>query len=224
MNTRSLLPCFSLIVVVAAAAPAGAATITYDLTGNPADLQPNPPPANTGPVEQHFPLVDADNGATVLPAGVLSVGDTINFNVTFSSPLTVPAAGPGFAQVQLNINTNAMFGVSSVVAESYAYYYENGFVVTPPAELVTAGANADDTGLLSLGVTSSFSFDRLMVSDTVESLTVNGESVSQVPLFAASPEVSLEYYPTPVPLPGALWLLLSGLGALGASRKALGRP
>jgi hypothetical protein len=213
---RSLLPLFFLIVMAAGVvARAGASTLTYDLTGNPAELH-TITPTDDPIVQQIFSLTDADNGSNVLPGGVLSVGDTINVNVTLNGALTVPA-GSGSQTTQAWVD---LVGMSPDVGGSFSaslQYYNNGVQVTPPSEFesVVTGGPILRVGLISVGPTPSFSFDKVVDSITVDSLNQSGESISQTPLTMAAPEFTIAY-PAPVPLPAAFWLLLSGLGGLRA--------
>lgn len=204
---RSLVMVFSLAAIVADVTPAGASTITYNLTGNPADLV-NVPTGDSF-IEKILFLTDADTGSSQIPGVAISPGDIINANISLSGPLNVP---PGSSII---LELQALPAGGSVGTAESVSYSNGGVTVAPPPGL---GNISDSGGRLSLGQlttqnTPSFLFDAVALSGTVTFITQSGQSVSSATLQASSPDLVL-LHPAPIPVPAAMWLLLSGLGGL----------
>jgi hypothetical protein len=213
----------SLIVIAAGSTSAGAATITYNLTGNPANLINVALPPGDSFAEEVLFLTDADTGSSVIPGTMVSPGDVINANITLSTSLTVP---PG-SSVQLELQSlpdGGGFGFTESVS-----YFLGGTQLSQPPGLVNTVASGPALGLGQLpqlpGDHPSFSFDAADLSATLNDITESGNPVSSATLEPASPALIL-LYPTPVPLPAGFELLLSGLAGFGALaiRRQKGTP
>jgi hypothetical protein len=212
---RSLVSVFCLIAAVVAATPAGAATLTYDLTGDPSNLVDVPPTPGDPTVGHHLFLTDATTGLGQIPAVTVSVGDTIDATVTLNSALTMPASNPG-AELALflgRIPDNMEIDYSESIT-----YYNGGVQVMAPFNGTIVGTQ----GSFGLGqsqdlvATPDFSFDKIVYSATLSDIfDFDGSQLTQTTLAEANPHLTVITVPSPLPLPGAFELLLSGAGGLG---------
>lgn len=147
-----------------------------------------------------FPLLVTDWSAT-LPGNDIAISDNENFQVDLSSPVY----SLGFDFFEPNVFSTAY----PVTDDCFAPCFDSDFQVT----LFSAGNpvgsftyNAPDATLAFVGVWTDFAFDRVVITDLTT--TIDDEYWG-------------EFYTgtTPVPEPGSLILLGSGLFALYLRRR-----
>ena len=202
-----------LAAVFAGIAPAGAATVTYDLTGDAAARSTDIFGGNPAPAGYTLFLTDASTGLQQVQPVTLSVGDTIIATVSVTGgALTMPASLAG-GSVDIGLDKGNTF----IDYTESVSYYDRGVPVTPAGFTNDIGSGGGiDLGQASLAPSASFSFDKVVFNATVTGLVDAAGAVSSADYTAASPDLTVMYYPTPVPLPAAFWLFLSGVGGFRA--------
>ena len=215
MNSRRLpaLACLLLLMFLALT-PVEAATLSYDLTGDPSQLITTLTPGDPW-IDQTLYLTDASTGSNLLPGGfVLSVGDTVSVKINFNSPFTVPASQYG---ASFDLDLNLANGANSFSSTESVSYYENGTPVVPAgfSGILNGGSRLVLGQWGGSSASPGFSFDEVVFSASVDAMYENGAGVSSATLLPTQPLVDVLYDPIPTPLPAAIWLLLSGIGGLG---------
>lgn len=148
---------------------------------------------------------------------------------------TFSNAGPGASSItDLYFADGTLLGIASVIGGSGVSFSQNatpgnlpGGSTLSPAFVTTAGFSADSNPPVSLngvnpGESVAVLFNLLAgktYADTLAALGLGGATGGlRIGVHVQSLEngsVSLVNVPTPVPLPAAVWLLLSGLGGIG---------
>jgi hypothetical protein len=216
LNATRLLA--ATVAIIALADSATAATTSYDLTGDTSNLSVYNGNNGNAYVSESLALTNTATGLNSLSGFTMSIGDTINGTLTLNNSLTVPASTQSM-EVTLALLGTTGSDVSNIdMSESFSFY-ENGTQVSPPSGFQLFGGSG---GYLALGgtasaTTPSFTFNQIDFSGTVTNILNDSyQSVSSVSLSTYSPSLDiLAYPPSPVPLPAAAWLMLSGLGGLG---------
>jgi hypothetical protein len=163
-----------------------------------------------------FYLTNDATGSLSIPGGMTVYdGDTFNSTITLNSPLTVPAASTGNTVFTLSVEAPVNNNLD-IVSSATLSFYNNGVQVIPSnLGVVASEYGGIDVYAYSNGGTPSFTFNEVVFSDTIDSIE-NGEDgppVSSATLLSNYEPNAGILQPSPVPLPAAAWLLLSGLGS-----------
>jgi hypothetical protein len=208
MNVRLLAAACGLAASLVLSAPASAATITYDLSGDTNAINPS----HINPELSFLDLTTTGTGSGLLPGYTLNLGDTIHVTFTLNHPVTLGAYFL-FLLDTADINSKIAYN------PSYSYFL-GGAAVSPPGWF-----NAiDSSGDLGFGgqdpkFAPNFTFDQVVVDAVITSITdPSNQPLSSIDLLETQASVTFINATANVattPLPGALLLMSTALGGLG---------
>jgi hypothetical protein len=207
---------------------AAAATISYNLTGDTNNVSISTGDGN-GVYGQWKPgpYISATYGLTNTVTGndpgfTLFAGDTLNGTITLNNLVTIPANTEGYGS-WIGLQGSHSNVIAVLYSDYSVSYYNNGVQVSQsvyggPQSLsnpvyIFDTAHISDTAQSTAG----FAFNEIAFTANVVGFVTNSfQTVTSADVTSYAPQLQVTTFPAPTPLPAAAWLMLSGLGALGA--------
>jgi hypothetical protein len=190
-----------LAAFLAFSAPASAATITYDLSGDGSAAYTDP----AWPGFAYIDLLDASTASGRVPAHTVSVGDTLHVAVTLSQPVT---------STEAYVFLQKAPGLSFYFDASISFFSGGTEVFAPSSWLSSIGSGE----ALAFGIGNHYSESDAFAFDTlIADVVILGMTHPTVALAETWADLEL-YDPNSVattPLPGGLLLMMTALGGLG---------
>ncbi len=153
--------------------------------------------------------------AQTVPSAVLVPGDTLDVSFNLTQPFTLPAGATPQLQVALpanflGTNANGQIDYSETIA------FSNGGVAVPNSVFTPSTSSTTSLSTLELGGDSSLQQSPALTFDRLDlAVTLLDGKISTVPTGQGQITI-LENIPSVVPIPGSLYLLVSGLAGLAA--------
>jgi hypothetical protein len=192
-----------LLAVSALSAPASATTIGYDLAGDATAGYTDP----GAPGSTFIDLSDASTVSGQVPSHTVSTGDTLHVTLTLNQAIN-------FTRFALFLQKAP--GSDFAFDTTFTYFLGGSEVFAPSSNWSTSLGSSDAIGL-STGYTAGnniFSFDKVVIDVVLTAMT---SSPLTLPETWSNLEVSnFSTAAATTPLPGALLLMMTALGALGA--------
>jgi hypothetical protein len=207
------------VVAALAAMPSSATTIVenYTLNLSSGSIEGGFTDPTTGlPIEEYVATVPFSDQYSTLS---LAPGDTYQLNVQFSGG-ALQVVGGGARQGE----TIALYAADNTtrfsfdLQESLLFTGVQGSLLQNPVTAEDSGVGGLSwiTGPLQTLTTSQFSFSGFSLTvNPLQYDSMRGDGHLDTLLFAVS-SGQVDVIPAPLPIPAAMWLLLSGLGGLAA--------
>ncbi len=202
------------VAIVGMSDSATAATIAYDLTGDTNNVSIFTGNGSGGPyTSATFGLTNTATGND--PGFTLAMGDTLNGTITLNNLVTIPASNQGYG---ILIGLQGSDDTLNILYSYYSVsYYDNGVEVSRSVFEQPSSVSVPVFIFDNAQSTEGLAFNEIAFTANVFAFVSNSyQTVGSADVTSFAPLLQVTTYPTPTPLPAAAWLMLSGLGALGA--------
>jgi hypothetical protein len=191
-----------LAAFMALVAPATAATISYDLTGDTTAAYGDP----GSPGIAFIDLADTSTVSGQVPSQVISVGDTLHITISLNHPIS-----PTEAFLFLQKAPSLAFGFDASMS-----FFNGATEVFAPGSWLTPSIGSAEALAFGIG-NHTFESDTLTFDKIIANVVIN--VMTQPTLILPQTWSHLEVYDpnlvATTPLPGALLMMMTALGGLG---------